>query len=78
MKIIDCYYIKGYGKDSKCHKIHGVGIAYNVTKGMLYCKGIAIASSVLSIPTLALCVGLGVCQGFVTGGIEFIKNGGVL
>ncbi|MEG0086973.1 MAG: hypothetical protein RR817_10930 [Niameybacter sp.] len=78
MRIIDCYYIKGYGKESKCVKIHGVGIAYNVARGMVYCKAIGAASGVLSIPPLALAIGLSIGQGFVSSGVQFIKNGGLL
>lgn len=78
MKIIDCYYIKGRGKESTCRKIHGVGIAYNVGKTLLYCRAIGIVSSALAVPPIAVCIGLGVGQGFVNSGIEFIKNGGLL
>lgn len=74
MKIIDCYYIKGYGTDSKCMKIHGVGIAYNVLSGIVYCKGITVASGVLSISPLALMIGLGVGQGFASAAINATKN----
>lgn len=75
MKIIDCYYIKGNGADSKCYKIHGVGIVYNVGASLVYCKGIVIASGVLSVSPLMVCLGLGVGQGFVSAAIQFIKNG---
>ena len=74
MRIIDCYYIRGYGKDSKCTKIKGVGIAYNVVSGMAYCKVIGVASSALAIPPLALMIGIGVGQGFVSAGYQFIKG----
>lgn len=74
MRIIDCYYIKGDGKDSKCYKIHGVGIAYNVSKGMLYCKGLGVVSSVLSVSPLVVCLGLGVGQGFVSAAIQLTKS----
>lgn len=66
MRVIDCYYIKGCGKDSKCIKIRGVGIAYNIVSGMVYCKSIGVASGVLCIPPLALMIGLGVGQGFMS------------
>lgn len=66
MKVIDCYYIKGYGKESKCKKIHGVGIAYNVGKSLLYCKAIVVASSTLAISPIVCMIGLGVGQGFVS------------
>lgn len=75
MRIIDCYYIIGKGKASKCYKIHGVGIAYNVSKGMLYCKGLGVVSSVLSVSPLVVCLGLGLGQGFVSAAINFVKNG---
>ena len=74
MKVIDCYYIKGYGKESKCTKIHGVGIAYNVLSGMVYYKGMTIASGLVGIPPLALMLGLGVGQGFVSAAINATKN----
>lgn len=74
MKIIDCYYIKGHGTESKCTKIHGVGIAYNVVSGMVYCKSITLASRVVGIPPLALMIGLGVGQGFVSATIKATKN----
>lgn len=77
MKIIDCYYIKGNGTDSKCYKIHGVGIAYNITTSLVYCKGVMIASGVLAIHPLVVCLGLGVGQGFVNGAVQYIKGGGI-
>lgn len=61
MRIIDAYYIK----NGKCIKIHGVGIAYNVARGMLYCKAITLASGVLCVSPIALMIGIGVCKGFV-------------
>lgn len=78
MRIIDVYYIKGNGKESSCKKIHGVGIAYNVARGMLYCKAIGIASSTLAVSPLVIALGLSVGQGFVGGAIEFIKGGATL
>ena len=75
MRIIDCYYIKGYGKESKCYKIHGVGIGYNLGKSTLYCKGIGVASGVLSISPLVVCLGLGVGQGFINAAIQYAKGG---
>lgn len=78
MRIIDCYYIKGYGNDSKCYKIHGVGITYNLIKSVVYIKGIGFMSTALSIPPLGLMIGLGVGEGFVSAAINTIKNGGVI
>lgn len=74
MRVIDCYYIKGYGKESTCTKIRGVGIAYNILSGTLYYKGVTIASGVVGIPPLALMLGLGVGQGFVGAIINTTKN----
>lgn len=78
MRVINCYYIKGYGKESTCTKIHGVGIAYNVGKSLLYCKAIGVASSTLAISPIACVIGLGIGQGFINGAVEFVKNGGIL
>lgn len=75
MKIIDCYYIKGHGKESKCYKIHGVGIAYNVARSAIYVKGIGIASSTLAVSPIALMIGLGLGQGFVGAAVNTIKGG---
>lgn len=75
MRIIDCYYIKGYGKESKCYKIHGVGIGYNVGKTALYCKGVGVASGILAVSPLIVCLGLGVGQGFVGAAIKYAKGG---
>ena len=74
MRIIDCYYIKGYGRDSKCTKIHGVGIAYNVLLGISYCKAVTVASGALSVSPMALMIGLSVSQGFMGGFINATKN----
>ena len=75
MRMVDCYYIKGYGKESKCYKIHGIGIAYNVAKSAVYLKGVGIVSTALSVPPLGLMLGLGVGQGFVKTAITTIKGG---
>lgn len=56
MRILDCYYISGYGKESKCTKIHGVGIGYNVVTGLAIGKGIMVASSVLSMSPVVVAV----------------------
>lgn len=74
MRMIDCYYISGYGKDSKCTKIHGVGIAYNVSVGMTYAKGVTIVAGVLAIHPIVVCLGYGVAQGFVKGAIQYVKG----
>lgn len=71
MRVIDAYYIK----NGKCIKIHGVGIAYNVARGMLYCKAITLASGVLCISPVVVALGLAVGQGFVGAASEFIKSG---
>ena len=75
MKIIDCYYINGYGKDSKCYKVYGVGIGYNLCTTALYCKGVSIASGILAVSPLVVCLGLGVGQGFVGAAIKYAKGG---
>ena len=66
MRIVDCYYIKGYGKESTCKKIHGVGIAYNVGRSLLYCKAITVASSTLAISPIVVALGLVVTQGVMS------------
>lgn len=78
MKIIDCYYIKGVGKDSKCYKIHGVGIAYNVSKTFVYGKAIMAISTALAIPPLGVVIGVGVTQGFLNAGAGVVKNSSLL
>lgn len=75
MRIIDCYYIKGNGSDSKCYKIHGAGIAYNVAKGLIYAKGIGVVSLLTSLPPIGVVIGVGVGSGFVNVAINMIKNG---
>lgn len=75
MRIIDCYYIKGYGKESKCYKIHGVGIGYNICKATVYGEGIGIASTILSTSPIVVCLGLGVAQGFVKSAVQFATKG---
>lgn len=74
MRIIDCYYIKGYGTDSKCYKVHGVGIAYNTCRGLLYSKAIMVGAAYLAISPMTLAVGLGVGQTAVETGLNIIKN----
>ena len=75
MRIIDCYYIKGYGKESKCYKIHGVGIGYNIGMCAVYCKGIGVASGILAVSPIVVCLGLGVAQGFVKSAVQFATKG---
>lgn len=75
MRMIDCYYIRGCGKESKCYKIHGVGIGYNLCTTAVYCKGVGIASGVLAVSPLVVCLGLGVGQGFIGAAIKYAKGG---
>ena len=65
MRIVDCYYISGNGKDSKCYKIHGVGIGYNVAKAYVYGKGIMAASGFISLPPLVVALGISITGGVI-------------
>lgn len=74
MTKVDCYYIRIKNGQIKTTKIHGVGIAYNVAKSMIYLKVLTIGGAIIGISPLALGLIVGVGQGFISAAFDYIRN----
>lgn len=74
MRIIDCYYIRTKNNKTKTIKIHGVGIAYNVTKNLLYYRVVSSIATALAVNPIVLVLALSLGTGFIKGGVNNEKN----